>query len=289
MIRLSSPKSRRGFTLIELLVVIAIIAILAAILFPVFQKVRENARKASCQSNMKQIGLAIVQYTQDSDEIFPVGRDGGNNTCWQEKIYPFVKSTGVFVCPDYTVGPVNVHNQYILRTTDGSYLNPVPIPASYVGCCGAPPNFGASSYPSSASYYPATALALPYSYGGVTNVPFVPQYNNQGFNATPVAKIDYPSSTIAVYDGKPDPNNDDIGWVGGLAMQNHSGRCNYLFCDGHVKTMKPMQTGYPINMWNGGNTQYPGDTTPGPARGFSPKDTNVIGGNLVDQDALLSQ
>jgi len=112
---------RNAFTLIELLVVIAIIAILAAILFPVFASARAKARQTACMSNMKQLGLAVIQYIQDYDETYPGGIDlncspatpcgyGGvaftttNNTPpgtgWAGQVYPYVKSLGAFLCPE---------------------------------------------------------------------------------------------------------------------------------------------------------------------------------------------
>src|SRR6187401_2552257 len=98
-------RHKQGFTLIELLVVIAIIAILAAILFPAFARARENARRASCQSQLKQIGLGIAQYTQDYDEKYPLVYVCYDGTCnsdyqyWQGLVQPYMKSTQIFVCP----------------------------------------------------------------------------------------------------------------------------------------------------------------------------------------------
>ena len=102
-VRTSSDRSQRAsaFTLIELLVVIAIIAILAAILFPVFARARENARRASCQSNLKQIGLAFEQYKNDYDQIWPAADTYVNKQyiAWPTMIQPYIKSSQVFVCP----------------------------------------------------------------------------------------------------------------------------------------------------------------------------------------------
>lgn len=94
---------KSGFTLIELLVVIAIIAILAAILFPAFARARENARRASCQSQMKQIGLGILQYGQDYDEMMVpavrLGNDGTGELWWPRMIDPYIKSDQIYFCP----------------------------------------------------------------------------------------------------------------------------------------------------------------------------------------------
>src|SRR5437867_12863837 len=91
---------KRGFTLIELLVVIAIIAILAAILFPVFGRARENARRSSCQSNLKQVGLGFMQYVQDYDELMPNRLLG--NVDLHTRLQPYIKSTQIFNCPSQT-------------------------------------------------------------------------------------------------------------------------------------------------------------------------------------------
>ena len=93
---------RRGFTLIELLVVIAIIAILAAILFPVFARAREKARQTSCLSNVKQIGLGVIMYCQDYDEMYPkYSLSGVPSTVnsWNEVLDPYIKNTQIFRCP----------------------------------------------------------------------------------------------------------------------------------------------------------------------------------------------
>lgn len=98
-------KNKTAFTLIELLVVIAIISILAAILFPVFARARENARRASCISNLKQIGLAAMMYAQDYDEtLVPAWNQEppGPYKQWPELLSPYTQSQQVYVCPSST-------------------------------------------------------------------------------------------------------------------------------------------------------------------------------------------
>ena len=128
-----------GFTLIELLVVLAVIAILAGLLFPVFAKAREKARQVTCLSNLRQLGLATLQYTQDNNELMPGATDNtwgaGTRGGWmfykvfpaftpggfdpsQGSLYPYVHSAGVYVCPDDAVGQASGNSYAINACVD---------------------------------------------------------------------------------------------------------------------------------------------------------------------------
>lgn len=219
---------QQGFTLIELLVVIAIIAILSAILFPVFARARENARRASCLSNLKQIGLAMMQYSQDYDEhmistalqythTLPDGSTY-NIALWPDLIQPYVKSTQVFNCPSAT--------QYIY--TGGNSGN---IPYGY--------NYHAPGAPYCITNCGVSLGGNPYTVGAA------------------LAAIDDPSGTIAVMDAQyyvvffnayvtneSDAVNASTCSHGaspynyaGCVQARHLDTVGSLFCDGHVKAM----------------------------------------------------
>jgi prepilin-type N-terminal cleavage/methylation domain-containing protein/prepilin-type processing-associated H-X9-DG protein len=222
--------TRRGFTLIELLVVIAIIAILAAILFPVFAKVREKARQTSCLSNEKQLGLGFIQYVEDNDEILPCGINyrvqTPEGTGWAGQIYPYVKSTGVYHCPDDPTAPngtsvpvsYTYNGQQIVRNNTGDP----------VGIAGATAAFNA----------PAATVLLMESQGDVANVTLI----DEGYSANNNVEMSATSDGLEQYFGKTGTVNLAIGtplsrpFPGITSIAGiHTGGSNYLMADGHAK------------------------------------------------------
>jgi prepilin-type N-terminal cleavage/methylation domain-containing protein/prepilin-type processing-associated H-X9-DG protein len=202
----------KGFTLIELLVVIAIIAILAAILFPVFARARENARRSSCQSNLKQIGLGIMQYTQDFDEKYVPRQNPHGN--WGQLTQPYVKSVQLFACPSNPRASTNVMDSTVPATIQ------TPIPRSYA----ANPRImnENNGLAMSALNAPATKILVGEMEANGWNDMLAPSHM-QGWS-TP------PNAITATYAG-------------------HLGTMNVLFADGHVKAMKPVNMVTPLNMW----------------------------------------
>jgi prepilin-type N-terminal cleavage/methylation domain-containing protein/prepilin-type processing-associated H-X9-DG protein len=245
---LSIESRRRGFTLIELLVVIAIIAILAAILFPVFASAREKARQTTCTSNEKQIGLAFTQYLQDYDENYPMacmyggGAAGWTNqiTTWDVEISPYLGykvyaptlPTGVppliLACPDDTIARSSYNS---VR----SYA--MPFPTSTGGSGGTPtglvPNWinGALVAGTLYNYLPGLATAKVPAPSTTLELVEFPNSSNCIGRATGTI-IDQPSDSTP---GDGTGQNDQLA-------PTHTSGWNYLFCDGHVKWLMPTQT-----------------------------------------------
>jgi prepilin-type N-terminal cleavage/methylation domain-containing protein/prepilin-type processing-associated H-X9-DG protein len=228
-------KHRNAFTLIELLVVIAIIAILAAILFPVFAQAREKARMISCLSNMRQLGLALRMYNQDYDEAFPlvrfVGLDGTDPNAevitWRNVVLPYIKNTGIYQCPSNSASRLN----------DGD------------------------------GWQTAPNKKMPRGYGmNASDVTWVPKDWDDGsgwidFSPLTDARITRPADYIMIGENVSADADINLEWPMSDSQEicersfQHNGNskkgpgtpANWVFADGHAKAMQWSKTLLPLN------------------------------------------
>ena len=253
---------KKGFTLIELLVVIAIIAILAAILFPVFAKAREKARAISCLSNMKQIGLGMLMYSQDYDERFPsgilpkAGDPGFPGMGWAGQTNPYLKSAQLFKCPN---------DSNSSSTVNGVTVYPVSYAISYRPLFYATPSLQT----------PASTILVTEAYGALTDVTDPLETNTVRGSACDLSDNliwmgpgrsfqccqDAPNGVYYATGALPGP------WPYGGSHKNfnrpaHNEGANYTYCDGHAAYIQPTRVGNRFINQNGTSTFQSGTLGP---------------------------
>ena len=228
-------KRRSGFTLIELLVVIAVIAILAAILFPVFAQAREKARAASCVSNLKQIMTGVKMYSQDYDEssmhYLWYQIQGGAYTTWMDLVNPYIKNEQVFICPSAPKTPSGAFGGCGSANHIGStYAWPAWIPYTYWTWIDGQPAFGGFPLPWAAA---SSACGNPWSRCVGTEFAEFPAESAfliEGYMTTyyPTAGTTFGSACGTGTSFTFTDNN----------TFRHNGGMNVAFCDGHAKWLK---------------------------------------------------
>lgn len=232
-----APGTRAGFTLIELLVVISVVALLAAILFPVFARARENARRASCAANLKQLGLGMLQYIQDYDDNYSPYAGVGSTYLWMDLAQPYVKNELIFNCPGQTFGTGTYDTKKYAASTNRDVLT----------------NFDFGSYAINYAYFDSNSDALTAPTSAINGT------SSTNYQCT-LSRVRKPSETIWVTDSDnyytaggnnsqrsafTAANGPSISSQNGVrylsaanyanTTERHLRTANVLWCDGHVK------------------------------------------------------
>jgi len=237
---------RRGFTLIELLVVIAIIAILAAILFPVFAQAREKARQTACLSNLRQMSTGVAMYVQDYEAYPLYSYPSPSQERWHTVLQPYIKNTGIFVCPSSSFQRFHFRNmgygfnhQYLARSVDRGGTG--------------------SGVPDAVIEYPADTLAIADSWGtgGWSRSPQAwsdaandcDRLGNHGYTVDPPLLPAGSKWGTSCPISNPLPGYPGAGHT--RIATRHGGGANVAFCDGHAKWMRAELLEKDNTFWNG--------------------------------------